>query len=151
MKGRHHAGTALQQRPPRVTETSDFVAMLRRLFNAWGDRVGQDPAALVHLAELVAELERQTNRGIFVANRGQDHYSQRDIGRILGLTRQAIAHRIKLGELVHAELVERRLGGAPLVRLADVRGARAMLLEAAGLDDRTGSDRERGHLRAVGE
>lgn len=149
MTGRHEAPRGAQRRSGRVTETSDFVAFMTRLMVAFGDRVAQDPVALVHLRELQATLEQQTNRGIFEANKGQDHYSQNDMAQILGLTRQAVAHRIKLGELAHAALMQARGGGA-VVRLAEVRQRRARLLEAAGVDDRTGSDRERG-ARAAGQ
>lgn len=150
MAGKHRADRGAQRRAPRPVETSEFVAFATRIMVAWGDRIADDPAALVHLRELEATLQQQTNRGIFEANRGQAHYSQSDMAKILGLTsRQAIAHRIKLGELAYAALIERRGGGA-LIRLGEVRGRRARLLEQAGLDDRTGSERER-HLRAIGE
>lgn len=123
--------------------------MMTRLMISLGDRIAHDPAALVHARELEATLQQQINRGIFGANKGQDHYSQNDMAAILGLTRQAIAHRIKLGELAEAALVHARGGGA-VVRLGEVRARRARLLEGAGLPDRTGSERER-TARAIGE
>lgn len=122
----------------RAVETSDYVAMLERLLITWGDRVADDPAALVHLRQLQQALTDNTNRGIFQANRGAHRYSQNEMAAFLAVTRQAIQKRIGLGETVYAELETRRGGGA-LVRIGDVRRARAQLLEQAGVDDRTGS------------
>lgn len=146
MTGRHAAPGARQGRAQRVTETSDYVAMLERLLIAWGDRVADDPAALVHLRELEATLVQQTNRGVWEANR-RGAYSQNHMAALLGVTRQAIAKRIGLGELAAAAITERRGGGA-LVRIGEVRARRARLLAAADVPDLTGSERERG-LRAV--
>jgi hypothetical protein len=123
------------------TETSDFVAMMHRFMIAWGDRVGADPAALVHLPGMMDALVAQTNRGIFEANKGDSRYSQNEIGRFLGITRQGVAKRIGLGERAYAILAEARGGGA-VVRLGAVRAERAALMEAAGVADRTGSVRE---------
>lgn len=146
MTGRHAAPGGRRKRAARRTETSDFVAMLVRLLIAWGDRVGEDPAALVHLRELEQTLVQQTNRGVFRANRGRS-YSQNDMAAILGVSRQAIAKRASLGELVEAALTEARGGGA-LVRIGDMRARRARLLASAGVPDQTGSERE---LRAAGD
>jgi hypothetical protein len=142
MAGRH----AATERPRRTVETSDYVAFLTRALIAWGDRVAADPAALVHLRELEATLTDQTNRGIWEANR-REQYSHREMGAILSVSHQAIGKRAKLGELVAAAVTAARGGGA-LIRLGEVRARRARLLEAAGVEDRTGSERER-HLRAV--
>lgn len=145
MAGKHRASRTRQ----RVTETSDYVAMLERLIIAWGDRIAADPAALVHLRDLAAALEQQTNRGIWEANRGQSRYSQNYMASMLGVSRQAIQQRIARGELAAAAITERRGGGA-MVRIGDIRARRALLLARAGVPDLTGSERER-HLRAVGE
>jgi hypothetical protein len=122
------------------------VAFLTRALIAWGDRVAEDPAALVHLRELESTLRDQTNRGIWEANR-RERYSERDMGAILGVSHQAIHKRASLGELVAAAVTAARGGGA-LIRLGEVRARRARLLEAAGVEDRTGSEKER-ILRAV--
>lgn len=144
MTGRHRAdgGTA----PKRVVESSDYVAFLTRAMIAWGDRVASDPAALVHLRELEQTLVQQTNRGIWEANE-RGGYSQNEMAAILGTSRQAVAKRINLGQLAAAAVTAARGGGA-LVRLGEVRARRARLLGQAGVDDRTGSERER-QLRAV--
>src|SRR5260370_19008145 len=142
MTGRHRA----PRRPQRVTETSDYVAMMTRIITAYGDRIAGDPVALAHLRDLQATLADQVNRGIFEANASSAHYSQNEMARILGVTRQAIAKRIGLGEEVYARTWQARGAGA-LVRIADVRGRRAELLADAGVQDRTGSALE---LRAAG-
>lgn len=134
MSGKHRAR-------PR-TETSDYVAMLTRLLNAWGDRVAADPAALVHLGELTRLLADATNRGMFEANARPGGYSQNDMAAILGVSRQAVAKRIGLGQVVYAAAQAAR-GAGPLVRLADVRRARAAGLASAGVSDLTGTERER--------
>ncbi|MGH3220047.1 MAG: hypothetical protein ACRDPY_15305 [Streptosporangiaceae bacterium] len=134
MAGKHRA----PRRPQRITETSDYVAMMLRIIAAYGDRVAADPVALAHLRDLEAALVEQVNRGIFEANASSAHYSQNEIARILGISRQAIAKRIRLGELVYARIQEARGAGA-LVRIGDVRARRAELLAAANLEDRTGS------------
>lgn len=137
--GRHRAG--------RVVETSDYVAFMTRAMVAWGDRIASDPAALVHLRELEQTLAQQTNRGMWEANR-REQYSQNHMASILGVSRQAVAKRIGLGELAAAAVTAARGGGA-LVRIGEVRSRRARLLAAANVPDLTGSERERGQLRAV--
>jgi hypothetical protein len=142
MTGKHRA----PRRPQRITETSDYVAMMTRIIAAYGDRIANDPVALAHLRDLQATLADQVNRGIFEANQGQDRYSQNEMARILGVTRQAIAKRIQLGADVYARTWAARGAGA-LVRIGDVRARRAELLAAADVEDRTGSVLE---LRASG-
>ena len=127
--------------PRRVTETSDYVAMMTRIITAFGDRIAADPAALAHLRDLQDVLADQVNRGIFEANKGRSHYSQNDMAAILGISRQAIAKRIQLGETIYARTWEARGAGA-VVRVADIRSRRAQLLADAGVTDRTGSARE---------
>jgi hypothetical protein len=129
----------------RRTETSDYVAFLERVIAGYGDRIGEDPAALVHLRELELALANHTNRGIFQANKSAAHYSQNDMAAILGTSRQAIAKRIRAGEDVYA-LVQQARGGGALIRIGDVRARRAAGLHAAGVADVTGSPRE---LRAA--
>lgn len=130
-----------KHRRTRITETSDYVAFLTRVLAAYGDRIAADPVALAHLRDLEATLTDQVNRGIFEANKSAAHYSQSEIARILGVTRQAVAKRIALGELVYARMQQARGAGA-LVRIGDVRARRAELLAAAAVEDRTGSVRE---------
>jgi hypothetical protein len=126
----------------RDTETSDYVAMMLRILNTWGDRIAVDPAALVHMRELETGLRDATNRGIFEANKGRDHYSRRDIAAILGMSEIGVMKRIRLGEMAYAAMQQRRGAGA-LVRIGDIRRTRADLLAAANVTDVTGSERER--------
>jgi ribosomal protein S20 len=128
--------------PQRVTETSDYVAMMTRIITAFGDRVASDPAALAHLRDLQDVLADQVNRGIFEANKGRNHCSQNEMAAILGISRQAIAKRIGLGETVYARTWEAR-GAGVVVRVADIRTRRAQLLADADVPDRTGSALER--------
>jgi hypothetical protein len=137
MPGKHRARSG----PKRNTETSDYVAMMARIIIAFGDRVAEDPAALAHLRDLQETLADQVNRGIFEANKGQHRYSQNEMAAILGISRQAIAKRIGLGEIVYARIWEVRGAGA-VVRVADIRTRRAQVLADAGVADRTGSVRE---------
>jgi hypothetical protein len=115
--------------------------MMTRIITSYGDRIASDPAALAHLRDLQAVLADQVNRGIFEANQSSDRYSQNEMARILGVTRQAIAKRIDLGREVYARTRQARGAGA-LVRIADIRARRAQLLAEAGVQDRTGSARE---------
>jgi hypothetical protein len=85
MAGKHRA----PRRSQRTTETSDYVAMLTRIIAAYGDRVAADPVALAHLRDLQTALTDQVNRGIFQASRSSAHYSQNEIARIPGVSRQA--------------------------------------------------------------
>lgn len=129
-------------RAQRHVETSDYVAMMLRIITAYGDRVAEDPVALVHLRDLEAALTEQANRGIFEANRNTDGYSQRHIAAMLGVSQPAIVKRVKIGEVIYAKIAEARGGGA-LVRIKDVRARRAALMAQADVIDTTGSEREK--------
>ncbi|WP_149264333.1 hypothetical protein [Actinomadura sp. K4S16] len=141
--------TGRYARPPsrtaRVTETSDYVAMLTRMIQGYGRRIGEDPAALVHLPELQNALRDAVNHGMYLANQpgsnGQPGYSQSEQAAMLSVSRQAAAKRIKLGEAVHVRL-QVLAGDGAVVRIADIRAQRAAGLAAAGVEDRTGSVRE---------
>lgn len=124
------------------TETSDYVAFLVRALHGYGRRIGHDPAALAHLREIEQALRDAVNLGCYLANQGTDHYSQNEQARILGVSRQAIAKRIGLGEAVYVRHESQRASGG-VVRLADVRARRAAALAAVEVEDRTGSARER--------
>jgi hypothetical protein len=133
------------ERQKRVTETSDYVAMMKRIIIGYGQRIGEDPVALVHLAELTAAMRDAVNRGMYLANQpganGQRGYSMNDMAKILDVSRQAVQKRVHLGESAHLALQVLKGNGA-VVRIADVRAERAAGLQAAELDDRTGSVRE---------
>jgi len=85
-------------RAPR-TEAQTYGAFVRRILVAMGRRVAdRDIEALPVLAELAAELDRVTL--LAVANLHSQGYSWTDIGRSLGITRQAARQRYaaRIGE-----------------------------------------------------
>jgi hypothetical protein len=143
MAGRHaRPGRLARRQERRQTETSEYVAMMIRILYGYGYRVSQDPAALAHLRDLEAALRDAVNLGIFGANKlGDRPYGISTIAAVLGVSKQAVAKRVHLGEDVFVRLEAARAAGA-LVRLDDVRAGRARALEAAGVADTTGSPRE---------
>ncbi|WP_433242374.1 hypothetical protein [Actinomadura nitritigenes] len=145
MTGRYARNPRPPSRTARVTETSDYVAMLQRLLWGYARRIGDDAAALVHLRELEQTLRDATNYGMYLANQrgsnGQPGYSQNEQAAMLGVSRQAVAKRIKLGEEIHVSQ-QILTGRGAVVRIGDVRTQRAAGLAAAGVEDRTGSVRE---------
>lgn len=143
MTGRHaRPGPLQRRRERRVSESSDYAAMLIRVLYGYGYRVSEDPAALAHLREIEAALRDAVNLGIYGANKlGERPYSINELGAILGVSKQAIHKRARLGEEVFTRLEAARSAGA-LIRLADVRQSRAAALAEAGVTDKTGSERE---------
>jgi len=123
------------QRRRRITEAPEYVAMLKRTLLALGYRIGDDPAALAHLREIEAALRDSVNLGIYLANKGPARYSIVEQAAILGVTKQAVHKRVRLGEQVYLAIEAARAGGA-VVRLADIRAARAAVLAGAGVADR---------------
>jgi hypothetical protein len=117
--------------------------MVVRVLYGYGYRIGQDPAALVHRRDIETALRDAVNMGIFTANKaGTRPYSINEMAAMDGITKQAIHKRVRLGGEVFARLEAARANGA-VVRLADVRAARASALAEAGVTDKTGSERER--------
>lgn len=143
MPGKHAAPRRPQRRTRRDTETSEYAAMMIRVLYGYGQRIGTDPAALAHLRDIETALRDAVNLGVFTANRaGTRPYSINEMAAILGISKQGVHKRVRLGEDIYARLEAAKAGGA-LVRLADVRAARAAALAGAGVEDRTGSPRER--------
>ena len=140
MPGRHRTPA----RRKRTVETSEYVAMFKRIIIGYGSRIASDPVALVHLRDLEEQMRDAVNLGIYAANTTGDRpYSINEIAGILHISKQAVHKRVKLGEIVFNEIETARASGA-LVRLADMRQARAAMLAAAGIPDRTGSAKELG-------
>jgi hypothetical protein len=138
MPGRH----AVARRRRRSTESSEYAAMLMRIIYGYGFRVGQDPAALAHLRDLEDGLRDAVNVGIYAANKLEDRpYSINEIAAIMGISKQAVHKRVQAGEQVFLRLEAAKANGA-VVRLADMRAARAAVLGQAGVPDKTGSPRE---------
>jgi uncharacterized protein with PIN domain len=72
-----------------VCENTDYTAFARRIIRAHGRRVAQgDPVDLAELVELRADMD-QVIRQAVVGMRERHGYSWADIGRELGITRQA--------------------------------------------------------------
>jgi len=142
MAAGRHRRTAPQRRARRVTETSEFAAFLTRTLYAYGHRVGGDPAALVHLRDLESTFRDAVNLGVYLANQGADHYGINSIAAMLGVSKQAVHKRVKLGEAVYVRLEAAKAAG-PVVRLGDFRQARAAELARLSIPDVTGSDKER--------
>jgi hypothetical protein len=139
MPGRHRTAVARRR---RATESSEYVAMLMRIIYGYGFRVGQDPAALAHFRDLEAGIRDAVNIGIYAANKLEDRpYSINEIASIMGISKQAVHKRVQEGEQVFLRLEAAKASGA-VVRLADMRAARAAVLGQAGVTDRTGSPRE---------
>jgi hypothetical protein len=116
--------------------------MLMRMIYGYGVRVGEDPAGLAHLRDLEAAMRDAVNIGIYAANKLEDRpYSINEIAAILGVSKQAVHKRVQLGEQVFNRLEAAKASGA-VIRLADMRAARAAVLGQAGVTDRTGSPRE---------
>jgi hypothetical protein len=115
-----------------------MAAAICRMLIAYGHRIGNDPSALAYIPAIDAIRTAAINMGIAEANRRPDSpYSLAEIAAITGVSRQAVHKRVKLGE----RFLERVALGK-VVRLADLRTARAAALQAAGLEDRTGTPRE---------
>lgn len=73
----------------RDVETSDYLAMMRRLLRAAARRVGDaDEIELAELVELREHLEAAITEAVLI-QRGRWGRSWADIGRGLGITRQA--------------------------------------------------------------
>lgn len=143
MAGRHEVARRSEGcKQRRVTESSEYAAMLVRLLYSYGYRISQDPAALAHLRDIEDALRDGVNLGIYGANKlGDRPYSINEIGAILGVSKQAIHKRVGLGEAVFVRLEAIRSRGA-LVRLSDMRARRAQALAQARVLDKTGSRKE---------
>jgi hypothetical protein len=84
--------TLTPHRRRKVVENDDYAAFLRRAIRAFGRRIGQgDIDALADAAFLSAQLDATIKTAITgLRARG---YSWADIGRQLGVTRQAAQQR----------------------------------------------------------
>jgi hypothetical protein len=80
------------KRSRRLVENDDYATFLRRVIRAFGRRIGAgDIDALADAAFLSAQLDTTIKNAVTgLRNRG---YSWADIGRQLGVTRQAAQQR----------------------------------------------------------
>jgi hypothetical protein len=80
-------------RSRRVVENDEYAAFLTRVLAAYARRVGTgDIEALTHLARLATNIEAATRTAV-TELRHEHGYSWADIGRALGVTRQAAQQR----------------------------------------------------------
>lgn len=143
-------GNRTARRRGRKVETSDYAAFMLRVISGLGDRIADDPAMLAHVEQISRALTDAVNRGIYIAkNKDWQPYSLAEMGRIYGCSYQNIQQRGKRGEAAMVAHEARRSAGA-LVRISDIRAARAARLRTVGVEDITGSARERSALRATG-
>lgn len=71
-----------------------YAAFMRRAVKAYGKRVSGDVEALAELAELDRLLEDATREAVAVLRSEEGGaYSWSEIGRVLGITKQAAAQR----------------------------------------------------------
>lgn len=127
----------------RKREVSDKVGGLMRQMDAHAFDIAADPVALAHAYALVGRMTDAINMGIYLANTGSAHYSLGEMAKILGMARNNVLKRVRLGEQVYNRYLERKEFGLPQVSILETRMVRAAALRAAGLPDRTGSDKER--------
>jgi hypothetical protein len=91
--------------PRRAVETADYAAMMGRMTKAYAARVGNgDAADLPLLAKARADMDAAIAAAV-VSNVVDHGYSWADIGRELGITRQAAFQRF--GKLIPADAVRR--------------------------------------------
>jgi hypothetical protein len=80
-------------RSRRVVENDEYAAFAHRVVAAYARRVGTgDIEALTHLARLATNIEAATRTAV-TSLRHEHGYSWADIGRALGVTRQAAQQR----------------------------------------------------------
>ena len=81
------------KRRRRVVENDDYAAFIQRVIRAHSRRIASgDIDALTGLADLSADLD-QAMADAITALRARHSYSWADIGRALGITRQAAQKR----------------------------------------------------------
>jgi DNA-directed RNA polymerase specialized sigma24 family protein len=122
-------------RRDRVTEPAELAAGLVRCFKRMEDHAASDPANLVYLDELTEALRETKLRAIARASRaareGGD-YSIGEIGRILGVSKQAVHQLAGKGKAL-MEAQRARLG---VVSMRERRRAR---MAEAGVAERRAS------------
>lgn len=88
------------ERTPRYRETSELAGAARRMMRAVADRAASDVDALPLLAGLRDDLDVEIRRAVDGARDATRHahpYSWTDVGRVLGITRQAAQQRFAGG------------------------------------------------------
>ncbi|WP_147267846.1 hypothetical protein [Spongiactinospora rosea] len=119
-------------RRDRVTEPAELAANLVRFLRRMEDHAASDPANLVYIDELAEALRETKLRAIARAGRaareGGD-YSIGEIGRILGVSKQAVHQLMAKGKALLEEQ-RARLG------VVSLRERRRVRLVEAGVRER---------------
>jgi hypothetical protein len=86
---------APRQRDRDTVETSEFAAFAKRILRAYARRVGDegDIEALTDLVALSTALDEAIANAVLGLRRANPPYSWADIGRRLGITKQAAQQR----------------------------------------------------------
>jgi hypothetical protein len=87
---------AKADRAPRVRELPEVASAARRMIRAVGERAGQDVEGLAELAQLRDAVDQAMTAAVVAARDPQRQsvpYSWADVGRVLGMTRQAAQQR----------------------------------------------------------
>jgi len=119
-------------RRDRVTEPAELAANLSRFFKRLEDHAADDPANLVYIDALSEALRETKLRAVARASRASREggdYSIGEIGRILGVSKQAV-HQLAAKGKALLEAQRARLG---VVSLRERRRAR---LAEAGVAER---------------
>jgi hypothetical protein len=123
--------TGLHRKRKRETTTDDYAAMLARMVRAYGNRIGQDPAAgLAHLRQLETELTDAVNAGIYTANK----VGGRSINYLagdLGVSKQAVFKRVQAGKQVVQERERRQRAAQRAAQRKEQQTAESALWTAA--------------------
>lgn len=85
-----------EPKTPRVRETPEVAGAARRMVRAVGDRAAADVEALPLLAALAQAVDAELQRAVQGARDPGRHatpYSWADVGRALGVSRQAAQQR----------------------------------------------------------
>lgn len=103
---------AKKDKVKRVVENDEFVAMLQRMIRALEQRAVNDPAMLAQVIMIAQRLAEIPNVVISTsaARYAMNPYrapSAGEIARLLGMAKQSVADRRKLGDRV---LMERAMG-----------------------------------------
>lgn len=92
MKGRTPGPGREGVRMAAEVENREYLAFLRRALRAAGRRLGGNPDDLLALAEMQRELDSALTAAVLTA-RAQHGMSWTEIGRLLGVSRQAAQQR----------------------------------------------------------
>lgn len=101
MEGRH-ALVPVRKRKKRPVTDASYAAMLIRMSLGYAKRIGANRGALAFLRDIEEANRDAVNLGIYMAHYRDDGESASlaEIGRELGISKQAVAKRVNLGREV---------------------------------------------------